>query len=124
MIGTGKLERVAKGIYCRPKVTKFGKISAYEENILNYYIGKGKCTGVIVGYRLYNKYGITTQVSKRVKVYSNVLDEDRKVIENIEIKKINMHINLRIKKQLNFWKYCKIIMKLKILMRIILGTFV
>ena len=38
----GELEWLAKGVYCRPKVTKFGKISDGEENILNYYIGKEK----------------------------------------------------------------------------------
>lgn len=83
----GELEWLAKGVYCRPKVTKFGKISAGEENILNYYIGKENYTGVVIGYRLYNKYGITTQVSKSVKIYSNVLEEEKKVIKNVEIKK-------------------------------------
>lgn len=94
----GELERLAKGVYCRPKVTKFGKISAGEENILNYYIGKENYTGVVIGYRLYNKYGITTQVSKTIKIYSNVLAEEKKVIKNVEIKKVNISINLKIKR--------------------------
>lgn len=98
MLKNGELERVAKGVYCRPKITKFGKISASEENILNYFIGKENPTGVVVGYRLYNKYGITTQISKKVKIYSNILDEERRVIKNVEIKKINISINSRIKK--------------------------
>ena len=94
----GELEWLAKGVYCRPKVTKFGKISAGEENILNYYIGKENYTGVVIGYRLYNKYGITTQVSKSVKIYSNVLEEEKKVIKNVEIKKVNISINSKIKR--------------------------
>ena len=94
----GELERLAKGVYCRPKVTRFGKISAGEENILNYYIGKENYTGVIIGYRLYNKYGITTQVSKSVKIYSNVLEEEKKVIKNVEIKKVNISIDSKIKR--------------------------
>jgi len=94
----GELERLAKGVYCRPKVTKFGKISAGEENILDYYIGKENYTGVVIGYRLYNKYGITTQVSKTVKIYSNVLEEEKKVIKNVEIKKVNISINSKIKR--------------------------
>lgn len=98
MLRNGELEKVAKGVYCRPKITKFGKVSAGEENILNYYIGKEKPTGVVVGYRLYNKYGITTQVSKTIKIYSNILDEERKIIKNIEIKKINLSINSKIKR--------------------------
>ena len=94
----GELEWLAKGVYCRPKVTRFGKISAGEENILNYYIGKENYTGVVIGYRLYNKYGITTQVSKSVKIYSNVLEEEKKVIKNVEIKKINISIDSKIKR--------------------------
>eukprot|EP00828_Plagiopyla_frontata_P047563 TRINITY_DN8829_c0_g1_i2.p1 TRINITY_DN8829_c0_g1~~TRINITY_DN8829_c0_g1_i2.p1 ORF type:complete len:206 (-),score=38.36 TRINITY_DN8829_c0_g1_i2:114-731(-) len=94
----GELERLAKGVYCRPKVTRFGKISAGEENILNYYIGKENYTGVVIGYRLYNKYGITTQVSKSVKIYSNVLEEEKKVIKNVEIKKVNISIDSKIKR--------------------------
>ena len=94
----GELEWLAKGVYCRPKVTRFGKISAGEENILNYYIGKENYTGVVIGYRLYNKYGITTQVSKSVKIYSNVLEEEKKVIKNVEIKKVNISINSKIKR--------------------------
>lgn len=94
----GELERIAKDVYCRPKITKFGKISAGEENILNYYIGKENCKGVVVGYRLYNKYGITTQVSKTVKIYSNVLEEKKKIIKNVEIKKVNISINSKIKR--------------------------
>jgi hypothetical protein len=94
----GELEWLAKGVYCRPKVTRFGKISAGEENILNYYIGKENYTGVVIGYRLYNKYGITTQVSKTVKIYSNVLEEEKKVIKNVEIKKVNISIDSKIKR--------------------------
>lgn len=94
----GELEWLAKGVYCRPKVTRFGKILAGEENILNYYIGKENYTGVVIGYRLYNKYGITTQVSKSVKIYSNVLEEEKKVIKNVEIKKVNISINSKIKR--------------------------
>lgn len=33
MLRNGELEKVAKGVYCRHKITKFGKISAGEENI-------------------------------------------------------------------------------------------
>lgn len=98
MVEKGQLEKVAKGVYCRPKVTKFGKVSVGEENILNYYIGKENYTGVVIGYRLYNKYGITTQVSKTVKVYSNILEEKRKIVKNIEINKINMTIDLKTKR--------------------------
>ena len=52
----------------------------------------------MIGYRLYNNYGITTQVSKIIEIYSNILEEEKKTIKNIQIKKINLLINSEIKK--------------------------
>lgn len=97
MVKKGELEKIAKGVYCRPKITRFGKILSGEENILNYYIGKESLTGIVIGYRLYNKQGMTTQISKTIEIYSNVLEEEKKVIKNIQIKKINLLINSKIK---------------------------
>ena len=54
--------------------------------------------GFVIGYRLYNNYGITTQVSKIIEIYSNILEEEKKTIKNIQIKKINLLINSEIKK--------------------------
>ena len=59
MVKKYELEKVAKGVYSRHKITTFGKILAGEENILNYYMGKEKPKekpkGIVIGYRLYNK---------------------------------------------------------------------
>lgn len=98
MVKKGELQKMAKGVYCRPKITRFGKIPSGEENILDYYIGKEKLKGIVIGYRLFNKYGITTQVSKIIEIYSNVLEEEKKNIKNIQIKKINLSINFEVKK--------------------------
>ncbi len=83
-----KILRVAKGIYCIPKKTKYGTISLGEENIISYYLGD--YNGVLTGYKLYNKYGITTQISKNVEMFSNLLYENTKTISNVRIKKANI----------------------------------
>ncbi len=98
MVKKGELSKISKGVYCRPKITRFGKIPVTEENILNYYVGEKNMTGVVIGYRLYNKYGITNQVSKTIEVYSNVLQGKKKVIQNIIINKINLSINSETKR--------------------------
>jgi len=98
MVKKGELQKLAKGVYCRPKITRFGKILSGEQDILNYYTGKKNSTGIVIGYRLYNNYGITTQVSKIIEIYSNILEEEKKTIKNIQIKKINLSINSEIKK--------------------------
>ena len=98
MVKKGELQKVAKGVYCKPKITRFGIILSGEEDILNYYVGKENIKGIVVGYRLYNKYGITTQISKTIEIYSSMLDEERKNIRNINIKKLKLSINSEITK--------------------------
>ncbi len=79
-----KIAHIGKSIYCVPKHTKYGIIISGEKEIIDYYLSKN--SGVIVGYKLYNKYGITTQVSKNVKMYSNKLYENKKTVANVSIK--------------------------------------
>lgn len=85
---TGELTKISKGIYGISTKSKYGIIAPSENEILSAYIGKLK--GVEIGYRLYNSLNITTQISKQIKVYSNVISSDIKRIKNIEIKKVNL----------------------------------
>lgn len=91
MAESGLLVHLTKGIYYRPKLTRFGKIPISEEEIVRYYTSEEK--GVIVGYPLYNKAGITTQVGKQVEVLSQVLKEDKKNIQNVLVRKISLELN-------------------------------
>ena len=72
MAKAGEIKRIAKGIYCIPKKGKFGVTISGEKDILEYYLGSKNSKGVVVGYRMYNKYKLTTQVSKDIEIYSNV----------------------------------------------------
>jgi len=45
---------------------------------------------MIVGYNLYNKLNLTTQISKKIIIYSSNVDNDIKNIRNIEIKNVNI----------------------------------
>ena len=49
--------------------------------------------GVIIGYRLYNKYRLTTQISKNIEIYSNVNSQTTKQINNIIVHRINLKFN-------------------------------
>ena len=90
MAKTGEIERLTKGIYCRPKAGKFGKIVSSEKDILEYYLGKNEKKGIVVGYRMYNTYGLTTQIPKNVQVYSNVPIQEKREIRNVSVKKVNL----------------------------------
>lgn len=79
----GDVVRISKGIYCRPKKTRFGLTVPSDKEISEYYLCDNK--GVAVGYNLYNSLGVSTQVSKRIEVFSSESDETLKQIRNITV---------------------------------------
>lgn len=77
----GTLVHLTKGIYYRPKKSRFGSVPISENDIISHYTSDGR--GVVIGYRLYNRKGLTTQVSKRVEVLSSALSEQKKNVSNV-----------------------------------------
>ena len=100
MSKTGAIERLTKGIYCRPKAGKFGKTVSREQDILDYYLGKNEKKGIVVGYRMYNMYGLTTQISKGVQVYSNVPVQEKREIRNVSVKKAKLTFDAATKRMI------------------------
>jgi predicted transcriptional regulator of viral defense system len=94
----GQLSRITKGVYCRPKESRFGVVISGEDNILEHFLGKNKNKGVVIGYRMYSRYGLTTQVSKTVEVYSNVPYQKKKVIRNVRARKVELKFEPEIDK--------------------------
>ncbi len=84
----GYLIRVAKGTYCRPNTTKYGIVFPSEQEMLKEFVGENK--GVVIGYYLYNELNISTQIAKRVEVYSNMIKQFSRTIANISIEKCNL----------------------------------
>jgi len=62
MTKSGELLRLSRSVYCIPKNSRFGTIPPSEENILELNLGLKMNKGVVIGYRLYNKYRLTTQI--------------------------------------------------------------
>lgn len=91
MTKSGKLVHLTKGLYYRPKESRFGRIPISENEIIRFYLKHEE--GVLVGYRLYNKKGLSTQISKQVMILSNSLSEEKKNIQNVCVKKINVPLN-------------------------------
>lgn len=87
----GKLVHLTKGIYYRPKNSRFGVVPISEDEIVKFYLRNMQ--GIITGNRLYNNKGITTQVGKKIEILTNNINEDQKNIGNISIKKIDMELN-------------------------------
>lgn len=83
-----QLERIAKGIYCRPNISRYGKILPTEQDILKKYVGDNK--GIVVGYSMYNELNISTQVAKIIEVYSNAIQQYTQTIYNIKIRQCEL----------------------------------
>jgi len=94
----GQISRITKGVYCKPKESRFGMVISGESNILEHLLGKNKNKGVVIGYKMYSRYGLTTQVSKMVEVYSNVPYQERKVIRNVAARKVKLKFEPEIDK--------------------------
>lgn len=86
----GHVIRLAKGLYYRPKKTRFGTVPIGEEQIINHFISYNR--GMMIGYRMYVKKGLTTQISKRVELLSTVLRQQIRNIDHITISKISMEL--------------------------------
>lgn len=68
LVTSGELRRVSKGIYAKPKKTRFGEILPNNEEIVEIFIEKDR--GMVVGYHLYNNLKLTTQISKKYRVFT------------------------------------------------------
>lgn len=88
MVKAKKLGKVAKGVYYIPEVTRFGVVPASGKKITSSLIEDN--SGMEVGYSLYRKYGISTQVSKFTHIYSNRIDSNSKTIGNVKVDKIEL----------------------------------
>jgi hypothetical protein len=76
--------KMAKGIYCRPKTTKYGIVLPSEREIVKLFTEKNK--GTVVGYSMYNSLNLTTQIAKKHEVYSSSVGQLTKTIGNVLIK--------------------------------------
>jgi len=77
------LAKVSKGVYCRPRKTRYGIILPSEQEIVDTFTKNE--LGMVVGYRLYNTLNLTTQVSKNAEVYSSGFEGKTKRIANVNM---------------------------------------
>lgn len=88
------LIKVAKSIYSRPEVTKYGILGPSENDIVSTFIDNYK--GLVIGYTLYNRLKLTTQVSNNIVILSNNIKASTKKLDNVFVKKIDFKINDKI----------------------------
>lgn len=79
MVNAGEIERLSKGRFYKPKegITKNLKPSEYEivKDLLE---DNGKPIGYLTGLSIFNRFGLTTQVSNVIQIGSNMDKKNRK----------------------------------------------
>lgn len=96
----GILARVSKGIYVMPKEGEFGIIPITEEDIIDDYIENKK--GMVIGYRLYNRLKLTTQIPFYFEIYSSKITEKCKTIKNVTIKYVDLEFTDEVKRLVEY----------------------
>jgi hypothetical protein len=69
LVFQGKIKRLSKGRFYKPKLTEFGELLPDEYQIVKDLIEKnGKAIGYITGYSIFNQFGLTTQVPASIRI--------------------------------------------------------
>ncbi len=72
MVTSGKIAKLSKGKYYKPENTPFGKLQPNQAQIVKDLLEEnGKILGYLTGYSIYNKLGLTTQVSNTIQIGKN-----------------------------------------------------
>lgn len=95
MCEAGELVKIAKGTYHLPKKSKYGIIPPSEREIVSAFTENE--TGVVVGYNLYNRLNLTTQIPKSVMVMSSSIDGATKTVRNVIVSRVPLTYSKEIK---------------------------
>ena len=72
MAASGKIAKLSKGKYYKPESTPFGDILPSQKQVVKDLLEEnGKPVGYLTGYSIYNKLGLTTQVSNTIQIGKN-----------------------------------------------------
>lgn len=72
MVKAGKIAKLSKGKYYKPEGTPFGMLQPNQAQVVKDLLEEdGKILGYLTGYSIYNKLGLTTQVSNTIQIGKN-----------------------------------------------------
>jgi len=73
LVNSTYIERFEKGVFYKPKKTKFGQLKPSESQIIKMIVkDKLNSAGYLTGLSIYNKLGLTTQVTNQVTIATPV----------------------------------------------------
>lgn len=84
------IKRLAKGMYYKPKSSKYGVLKPTENEILKKILKKKNEGYYISGISSFNKLGLTTQVPSTIEIFGDTTSRERK-IGNVRIRYVNIN---------------------------------
>lgn len=94
LIKKGAIRRVSTGVFYKPRQSAFGELRPREEELLKPYLFEGgKRIAYITGVSLYNRMGLTTQVTTTIKVASRIKRITTK-IGNTQVKPVKSYVDV------------------------------
>ncbi len=112
MAAAGKIEKLSKGKYYKPEITPFGSLLPDFSQIVKDLLEEdGKIIGYLTGFSIYNKLGLTTQVSNVIQIGSNdtrpTFKRERYTVSFIKQKNILTRDNVPLLQILDAIRYIK-----------------
>ncbi len=72
LVESGKITKLSKGKYYKPESTPFGNLQPNQRQVVKDLLEDGnKIIGYLTGYSIYNKLGLTSQVSNIIQIGKN-----------------------------------------------------
>lgn len=112
MVKSGKIAKLSKGRYYKPEKTPFGELQPEQEQIVKDLLeDDGKLIGYLTGYSIYNKLGLTSQVSNTIQIGKNQVrprfSRERYTVSFIKQKNIITKKNIPLLQILDSIRYIK-----------------
>jgi hypothetical protein len=112
MAASGKIVKLAKGKFYKSETTTFGNLQPKLYQIVKDLLeDKGRITGYLTGYSIYNQLGLTTQVSSIIQIGKNEirpsLNRERYTISFIKQKNTITKENIPLLQLLDAIRYIK-----------------
>lgn len=72
MVQDGRLAKLSKGKFYKPRITVFGSLLPSEDELIKDLIQeRGAVTGYVTGLQLFNRLGLTSQVASTIRIARN-----------------------------------------------------
>lgn len=112
LAASGKISKLAKGKFYKPEMTPFGTLQPNQNQIVKDLLETdGKVTGYLTGFSIYNRLGLTTQISNTIQIGKNevrpTFKRERYTISFIKQKNIITKENIPLLQLLDAIRYIK-----------------